>query len=189
MTEPTDSPAHEAARAELTKVWTDKTHPDHAAYMKGDEKVVAKYQEHYKQAYGTGQPSQASSQGARVSVAVGENLDGRHPGITGSNLTSSNDLEERFQRAQESALASVRQEQGDDFQPDIAQDPNTIAAALQQEWGDRFPQNLAGVANMRQQLIEKDPQLVAEVGLLVGDLRAYKLLHRLRELIDDLRPG
>lgn len=43
----------EEAKAELAKIMSDPTHPDHAGYKRADEKVMAKIREMYKAAYGT----------------------------------------------------------------------------------------------------------------------------------------
>jgi hypothetical protein len=102
-------------------------------------------------------------------------------------VTSGNDPEDRLQRAHEKALASLRQELGEDFQPDIVQSPEVILAALQQEWGDQTPQNLAGVMNLGEALTQRDPQLMAETQMLLGDLRVIKLGHLVRQILRDYR--
>ncbi len=50
---PAANPALDSARAELTKVMTDTTHPDHAAFRRGDEKVVARIGSLYTKAVGS----------------------------------------------------------------------------------------------------------------------------------------
>jgi hypothetical protein len=186
------------ATAELTKIYTDKNHPDHAGYWAGDEKVLAKVREMYAKGSGTGVPrpistvvdqeilsrADVSKPSAPSGPVVSLTVDDGRGDIT---VTSGNDPEELLQRAQERALASVRQDLGDDFQPDIEQDPHAIVAALHHEWGEQFQQNWAGAMNLRAHVIREDPQLAAEAGMLLGDLRICKLLHRFQQVIRDYR--
>lgn len=52
-TESTSTPAGEAATAELSKILSDPSHPDHAGYLRNDEGVHAKVREMYAKAHGT----------------------------------------------------------------------------------------------------------------------------------------
>jgi hypothetical protein len=182
----TQNQAAEEARAEDAKVMSDPSHPHYAGLQRGEESALNYIAGLYKGVSG------------RVLVVIDEAV-GLSPKPTqpspserlgdrdGVSLTSSHDLEERLQCAQEPALAAVRQDLGDDFQPDIPQDPHTIAAALQQKWGEQTPQRLAGAMNLREGCIRKNPQLVAEVGMLLGDRRSLDALDLIREVLSDFR--
>jgi hypothetical protein len=192
-TDTAPNPAAEAAHAEYSKVMSDPTHPHYEGLQRGDESALNYIANLYKGVSGpistvvdaevfTPRADTPPAQSPAPGFSVVDDREERELAVTGGD-----DPEERLQRAQEHALASVRQDLGEDFEPDIVQTPEVILAALQQEWGDQTPQNFAGVMNLREQLIQKDPQLVAETAMLVGDIRALKLLQRLRQVLGDLR--